>query len=198
MTALPNKNLTAAEYLAIERRAEFKSEFYRGELFAMAGAGRQHNRLKENLIGELFARLKGSRCQTYSSGQRVLVDATGLYTYPDIIILCGPAEADPADRDTLTNPTVIIEVLSLSTERYDRGAKFRNYQQIASLREYVMVAQDEVFVERYVRQSTNSWLRTNFTGDQELALTSVPVQITLADVYAGVEFPESTNPQSPR
>ena len=191
MTALPKTKLTAAEYLAVERKADFKSEFYRGEMFATAGASREHNRVKENLIGELFARLKGSRCQTFSSDQRVLVDATGLFTYPDIVVLCGPGEYDPADRDTLVNPTAIIEVLSPTTKNYDRGAKFRHYQQIPSLREYVMVAQDEAVVERFVRQADESWALVSFVGrEATLAFTSVPVQIPLADVYAGVEFPE--------
>ena len=146
MSALPKPKLTVAEYLARERRAEFKSEFFNGEVFAMAGASRAHNFVKENLIGELFARLKGGPCRTLSSDQRVSVAATGLYAYPDIIILCGPAVSDPADDDTLTNPTVLIEVLSPSTERYDRGAKFRNYQKIPSLLEYVLVAQDEAVI----------------------------------------------------
>ena len=108
MSAVPKRKLTEAEYLAIERAAEFKSEFYNGEMFAMAGASREHNRVKENLVIELGARLKGGPCQTYSSDQRVVVGATGLYTYPDIVILCGPGAYDPADRDTLTNPTAII------------------------------------------------------------------------------------------
>ena len=96
MSAAPKRKLTAAEYLAIERRAEFKSEFVNGEIFAMAGGSREHNRVKENLVGELFARLKGGSCQTFSSDQRVLVETTGLYTYPDVIILCGPGAYDPA------------------------------------------------------------------------------------------------------
>src|SRR4051812_18036295 len=105
MSAVPKPKLTAAEYLAIERQAEFKSEFFQGEMFAMAGASRVHNRVKERLVGLLFSRLEGGPCQTFSSDQRVLVDRTGLYTYPDIVILCGPPEVDPLDPDTLTNPT---------------------------------------------------------------------------------------------
>ena len=192
MSTLPKHKMTAAEYLVIERRAEFKSEFFNGEVFAMAGASREHNRVKENLVGELFARLKGGPCQTYSSDQRVLVEATGLYSYPDVIILCGPGAYDPADRDTLTNPTALIEVLSPSTERYDRGAKFRSYQQVASLIEYVLVAQDEPVCERYVRQADGSWALVSFVGlTATLAFTSVPARISLADVYAGVAFPDS-------
>ncbi len=193
MSAVPKPKMTPGEYLAKERQAEFKSEFYNGEVFAMAGGSREHNRVKVNLVGELFVRLKGGECQTYSSDQRVLVEATGLYTYPDIVIVCGPATYDLLDRDTLTSPVAIIEVLSPSTERYDRGAKFRNYQQIPSMTEYILVAQDEPVCERYVRQSDGSWALVSFVGlTAFLALTSVTVQIPLVDVYSGIVFSDIT------
>ena len=192
MSAAPKPKLTASEYLEIERHAKFKSEFFKGEIFAMARVSREHNMIKENLVGEVGARLKGGPCQTYSSDQRVFVEATGLYTYPDIIILCSPGTYDPADRDTLTNPTAIIEVLSPSTEKYDRGAKFRNYQRIPSLIEYVLVAQDEAVCERFVRQADGSWALVSFVElSATLTFTSVPVHIPLTDVYSGVTFPET-------
>jgi Uma2 family endonuclease len=192
MSAVSKQKLSAAEYLVNERAAERKSEFLHGEVFAMAGASREHNRIKENLAGELYGRLKGSQCQTFSSDQRVLIEATGLYTYPDIVILCGPGVYDPLDRDTLTNPTAIIEVLSDSTERYDRGANFRAYQQIPSIVEYTMVAQDEAVCERYVRQADGSWAVVSFVGlSATLAFTSVQARICLADIYAGVALAES-------
>ncbi len=191
MSAGSKQKMTASEYLVAERQAERKSEFFDGEVFAMAGASLAHNRINVNLIGELFARLKGTKCQTFSNAQRILVEAVGLYTYPDVVILCGPGVYDLADRDTLTNPVAIIEVLSPSTERYDRGAKFRRYQQIPSLIEYVLVAQDEAVCERYVRQADGSWALVSFVGlSDTLALTSVEARIPLADVYAGVVFPE--------
>ena len=195
MSAVRKPKLSVAEYLAQEKRATFKSEFFNGETFAMAGASRPHNRVKENVIGELFGRLKGGPCQTFSSDQRVMVDRTGLYTYPDVVIVCGVVETDPADADTITNPTCIIEVLSPSTERYDRGAKFRNYQQVASLTEYILVAQDEAVVERFVRLESGEWSMASFVGlDAVLAFTSVQVQVPLADLYAGVELPEPPPP----
>jgi Uma2 family endonuclease len=195
MSTSPKPKLTASEYLEIERRAKFRSEFFQGEMFAMAGGSHEHNRVKENLVIELGIRLKGGPCQTYSSDQRVLVEATGLYTYPDIVILCGEGTYDAADRDSLTNPTAIIEVLSPSTEKYDRGSKFRNYQQIPSLIEYVLVAQDEAVCERYVRQENGSWAVISFVGlSANLEFTSVPASIPLVDVYGGVTFPE-TPPQ---
>jgi Uma2 family endonuclease len=195
MSNAPKPRMTAKEYLEIEQDAHFKSEFFQGEMFAMAGASRDHNRVKENLVIEIGGRLKGGPCQTYSSDQRVLVEATGLYTYPDILILCGPGTSDPADPNTLTNPTTIIEVLSPSSEQYDRGAKFRNYQQIPSLAEYILVAQDKAVCERFVRQPDESWALVSFVGlAATLAFTSVPARIPLADIYAGVTLPE-TPPQ---
>ncbi|MFY7950960.1 MAG: Uma2 family endonuclease [Armatimonadaceae bacterium] len=125
MSAVPKRKLTVAEYLAIEKKAEFKSEFFNGEMFAMAGASRQHNRLKDNMVIRIGSQLLGGPCQTFSSDQRVLIDRTGLYCYPDLLIVCGEVETADDDEDTITNPRVVIEVLSPTTERYDRGAKFR-------------------------------------------------------------------------
>ncbi|HEX4610807.1 MAG TPA: Uma2 family endonuclease, partial [Urbifossiella sp.] len=143
MSTAPPRKLTAAEYLAIERAAPFKSEFYAGKMFAMSGASPAHNTIKDNLIVSVGSSLRGSGCRTLSSDQRVRVNATGLYTYPDVLILCGPGEYAAEDPYTLLNPKVIIEVLSDSTEKYDRGAKFRQYKRLPSLMEYVLVAQDE-------------------------------------------------------
>jgi Uma2 family endonuclease len=190
MSAVPKPKLTPAEYLARERTAEFKSEYYRGETFAMAGASRQHNTVKENLIVEVGVRLKGSPCRTWSSDQRVKVSATGLYTYPDIVVVCGKADYDADDEDTLVNPVAIVEVLSPGTESYDRGAKFRQYQQLPSLQEYVLVSQDEPVVERFVRQPDGTWVLTVVTGlTGEVAFATVPARVAMADVYRGIDFP---------
>lgn len=189
MSARPRPKLTAAEYLAIERAAVFKSEFHDGEMFAMAGASREHNGVKENLIVELGSRLRGGPCRTFSSDQRVRVDATGAYTYPDIVLVCGPGEYDPLDRDTVVNPTAIVEVLSPSTEAYDRGGKFRQFRTIPTLRDYVLVSQHEPVVERFTRQPDGVWTLTTFAGtDAILELTCVAVRVPLADVYRGVEL----------
>ena len=195
MSAVPKTKLTAAEYLAIELAAENKNEFYDGEMFAMSGASRDHNCVKDNLIVEIGSRCKGGPCRTFSSDQRVRVDRTGLYTYPDIVILCGQGEYDPLNRDTLLNPTAIIEVLSPSTERYDRGMKFQHYQQIPSLREYVLVSQDQALVERYTRQENGTWVLTVFADPAgEFSLDTGSVRVSLADVYRGVDLP----PMPPR
>lgn len=191
MSAAPKIRLTPDQYLAIERKAAFRSEYYNGEMFAMAGVSREHSRIKENLIGELYAKLKGGPCRSHSSDMRVKVSRTGLYTYPDIVITCGEERYEGVEVDTLLNPQVIIEVLSESTENYVRTKKFRHYKQIESLREYVLVEQDEPVFEQYVRQADGSWTRTDVEGlDREFAFATVPVKAPLADVYAGVTFPE--------
>ncbi len=191
MTALPTRKLTAAEYLAIERDAPFKSEFYAGEMFAMSGASPAHNFIKDNLIVALGNALRGSGCRTLSSDQRVRVSPTGLYTYPDILILCGPGEYATEDDHTLLNPKVVIEVLSDSTRGYDRGAKARQYKRIPSLEEYVLVEQDEPVIDRFVRLPDGGWLETTVEGvDAEFAFATVAVRVRLADVYAGVTFPD--------
>lgn len=192
MTAVPKKKLTEAEYLARERDAEFKSEFYAGEMFAMAGASRQHNDIKENLSVEIGGRLKGGPCRTYSADMRVKVKRTGLYTYPDFLIVCGPPEFEVVQgTDTLLNPQVVFEILSESTERYDRGTKFQHFQKLPSVREYVLVSQDRVRVERFVRQPDETWVLTTFDDPGgEFALATVPVRVPVADIYRGVELPD--------
>ncbi|MFO0851371.1 MAG: Uma2 family endonuclease [Gemmataceae bacterium] len=192
MSAAPKpRKLTVAEYLAIENAAERKSEFYDGEMFLMAGASPDHNAIKDNLIVEIGGRLRGSPCRTYSSDQRVKVDATGLFTYPDIVIVCDRPQFDADDPLALTNPVALVEVLSPGTAGYDRGTKFRHYQQMPSVREVVLVSQDRVFVEVFVRQPDGSW-RLTVADDPagELALSTLPVRVPLADVYRGVKVPD--------
>lgn len=135
-------SLTPAEYLAIDRKAEFKSEYFAGEMFAMSGASFKHNQVVANLIAETAARLKGGPCQIVPSDLRLSVSPTGLYTYPDAMVVCGEPEFIDDHFDTLINPTVIFEVLSDSTESYDRGAKFRHYRSLDSLQAYVLISQD--------------------------------------------------------
>jgi Uma2 family endonuclease len=192
MSSATRQRLTPAEYLAIERAAERKSEFFNGEMFAMAGASVEHNLIKDNSIAELSFKLKGGPCRTLSSDQRILVKKMGPYTYPDIVIVCGQIERDAMDRDSLTNPVAVIKITSPSTEHYDCGAKFRSYQQIPSLKEYILIAQDEPVCERLVRQSDGSWALVSFVGlDATLTFATIHAEIPLADVYAGVEFPQT-------
>lgn len=195
MSAVPKSKLTPAEYLAIERAAEFKSEYLNGEMFAMAGASLRHTRIKDNLARALNDQFEGGPCVAATSDVRVKVSATGLYTYPDVVIICHPPELEDGRRDTLLNPRVIIELLSDSTESYDRGSKFRHYQRIPSLQEYVLVSQTEAVCERFVRQPNETWVLTTVTGmDGELAFATVSARVPLAKIYAGVAFPEVRNP----
>ncbi|MCA9242203.1 MAG: Uma2 family endonuclease, partial [Planctomycetales bacterium] len=157
MSAPSETRLTAEEYLAIERASETKHEFYRGEMFAMAGASHAHVRINTNLIFLLMDRLREQDCEVYGSDMRVKVDVTGLYTYPDLSVTCDSPRFEDESFDILLNPQLIIEVLSPSTEAYDRGKKFEHYQRIESLREYVLVSQEEPTVTRFTRSDDSRW-----------------------------------------
>jgi Uma2 family endonuclease len=189
MSAVPKPLLSPQEYLARERLADFRSEFYRGEIFAMAGGSPRHSLIKTNLVGELRNVLKGRPCTAYDSDLRVRVSATGLYTYPDASVICGKLEFDDEHQDTVLNPTLLAEVLSDSTEAYDRGKKFAHYRQVASLREYLLVAQDSPKLERFARNQDGTWTLTIANGlDQSLDLSSIGVRLSLAEVYDKVDF----------
>ena len=187
MSAIPKSpKISVEEYLALEEKAEFKSEFFDGEMFAMAGATWEHNIVKDNLVGELHPRLKGTPCRTVSSDQRLKVHGSTLYTYPDLMIMCGPVERDPLNKNTILNPIVIIEVLSPGTEAYDRGAKFRRFQKIPSVREIVLASQSEQLIQVFERQADDTWLLRSFDDPAGVfRLTSFPLEIPWADVYRG-------------
>ena len=189
MSTVQKKRYTPSEYLALDRAAEFKSEYLRGEIFAMAGASVQHCRIATNLVARTDEQLRETQCQAFGSDLRVKVSQTGLYTYPDTTIACGELQFEDQTADTLLNPKVIFEVLSESTEAYDRGKKFDHYRQVPSLTEYVLVSQTEPLVERFVRQPDHSWRLTVFKGPQAvLELETIPGRLPLAAVYAKVSF----------
>jgi len=186
-TSIPR--FTPEQYLALERKADFKSEFCNGFIIAMAGGSRDHNVISGNLHGEIRSQLKGRPCDVYTSDMRVRVSPPGPFAYPAVAAVCGEPRFLDGKGDTLLNPTVIIEVLSASTESYDRGDKFMHYRRLESLREYVLVAQDKVLVERYTRQG-DEWLLTEFRQlDQTLQLASISCAVPLREVYARIEFP---------
>ncbi len=191
MSSVKKQRLTSQEYLVRERAADFRSEFYRGEMLAMWGASWEHTLIKDNLAHEAANQLKNGPCRVVTSDLRVKVDATGLYTYPDVIILCAePKFEDAKLPDTLLNPQIVIEVLSESTEKYDRGTKFAHFRQLPSVKEYLLAAQDRPSVERYVRQTDDSWLLTALSDlAQTLRFASIPVEIGLAEIYRGITFP---------
>jgi Uma2 family endonuclease len=197
MTALAKQRLTPAEYLEIERAADYKSEFFAGETFAMAGASPPHVLITSNVTAELNVQLRGRPCRVYSSDLRVKVNDTGLYTYPDVVVVCGDQQFDDEQRDTLLNPTLLVEVLSPSTEGYDRGDKFAHYQRLPSLREYVLIAQDRQRIERYVRQGEGpDWLLT-VASQGAVSLLSIGCELRLADVYDKVDLPEDSARKRP-
>ncbi len=187
------RNGSPEDYLAFEDKSLDKHEFFDGEIFAMAGASRQHNDLNKNLGGEIFPQLKGSTCNTYSSDMRVKVPRTGFYTYPDYVIVCGVPEFETIlGLDTLLNPVVVFEILSRTTEAFDRDLKFQHYKTIPSFREYVLIGQDRVQVLQFVRQQDETWEQTILIRPaEELVLSSVPVRLTLADLYRDVDLANS-------
>jgi Uma2 family endonuclease len=195
MSSIPQRLLTPQEYLAIERKAEFKSEYYAGEMFAMAGATWEHTFIKDNVARHAGNQIADGPCRLLTSDMRVKVDATGLYTYPDIVFVCEKLIFEDNVFDTLLNPRVIVEVLSETTEEYDRGTKLKHYRKVPSIQEVVLIAQDRPLVERYVRQADNGWLLTEFAGlAATFEFSSVPVKIAMTDIYRGVEFSESAAP----
>ena len=189
MSAVPKPTYTFEEYLAREKNALTKSEYYRGQIFAMAGASPRHNMIAVNAVASLRVRLRGSPCRPFHSDQRIRIPASGLATYPDVSIVCGDLQLDAVDRDAIVNPRVICEVLSKSTESYDRGKKFDLYRQLESLQEYVLVAQDEPQVDHYVLQAHGSWLLTVFKGlEAKLEFPSLSIELLLSEIYEDIEF----------
>jgi len=187
MSAEPHLRISLEDYLAAERQAETKSEYLDGEIFAMSGASREHNLIVVNLAASLHAQLKGRRCETYAGDMRVHVPATGLYTYPDLVVVCGEPRFDDSELDTLLNPTLLIEVLSASTEGYDRGKKAAHYRTLDSLREYLLVSQEEIRVELFTRREDGHWLLSEASRPEEtIPLASIGCALHLADVYERV------------
>ena len=192
MSTQPKTFLTPEQYLAIEREAEYKSEYFQGEMFAMAGAGEAHNVLVGNLVAGLHQQFRSRPCRVYSNDMRVRVSATGLYTYPDVVAACGERRFLDERRDTLLNPSLLVEVLSPSTEAYDRGRKFEHYRSIESLREYLLVASDRVHAELYTRQPDGRWLLTSADRlEDSLDLESVGCRLALLDLYEKTDLPGS-------
>lgn len=195
MSLQTRRRFTPEEYLALERRSDTKSEYFAGEIFAMGGASRWHNLIVTNCVRELSLQLKGRPCRVYPSDMRVKVSPTGLYTYPDVVVACGAEQFDDEQKDTLLNPIVLIEVLSESTEAYDRGGKFEQYRKLDSLAEYLLIAQDKPHVEHYVRQANGQWLFSDLSGlGGVVQLPSIECSLALAEVYDKVELGSSSGP----
>lgn len=188
---------TPEEYLALERNAAFRSEFIDGRIVAMTGAQRPHIVIVANLTREIGARLLDGPCEVYPTEMKVKITASGRYVYPDLCVSCDPRFEDGV-TDVLLNPVLIVEVLSDSTESYDRGEKFFHYRQLDSLREYVLLSQKECRVERYVREG-DFWRFTALEDlDASLALTSLEVEIPLRRIYAKALPPGGGAPDAER
>ena len=180
-------SISPERYLEAERRAETKSEYLAGQVFPMTGASLEHNLIVVNLILVIGTQLKGRPCQVLPSDMRLHIPATGLYTYPDVTVVCGTPELEDEHFDTLLNPTVVIEVLSPSTERWDRGRKAEHYRSIPSLQEYLLVSQDAPRIEQYRRHGEREWVLTDAIGTEDrVELASIGCVLALRDVYARV------------
>ena len=184
MSTLPESYLTPEQYLEIERRAETKSEYFNGEMFAMSGARFPHVVITVNASRELGNQLRRSPCRPLSNDMRVRVSPAGLYTYPDISVVCGDPQFLDENLDTLLNPTVIVEVLSESTEAYDRGQKFELYRSLESLSEYLLISSRRISAELFTRQADGRWMLTAKTSlEDTIELQSIGCRLALADLY---------------
>ena len=180
--------LTYDAYLAIERETDTRHELLNGEAWAMAGGTPRHSALKANVVALFRALLHGRPCRPYDSDLKIRVPDTGLATYPDLSVICGPLARDPEDRNAVTNPTLLVEVLSPSTEAWDRGGKFAHAQRLASLNHYVLVDADRASVEHYARQEDGSWRYTRHTAGGAVRFADLGVELAVDDVYA--DLPE--------
>ncbi len=191
MAAQPNATMSVEEYLEFERASETKHEYYGGEVLAMAGASYDHNTIVGNVFATLRTQLRGKPCRVNFSDIRVQIPDSGLFTYPDLTVVCGPPQFRDERRDALLNPKVIIEVLSPSTESHDRGRKFQYYRTIASLDEYVLITQETPRIEHFVRQANDLWLFSEAVGlNATLPLPTIDCTLALAGVYQEVALPE--------
>jgi Uma2 family endonuclease len=188
MSSQPNTFLTPEEYLEIERAAERKSEYFGGEMFAMAGATRRHLLIVTNLVIGLGQSLRDRPCEVYSTDMRHRVTPSGLYTYPDVMVACNKPQFADNRQDTLLNPVVIIEVLSESTRDYDRGRKFQHYRTLPSLKEYLTIAQDEPHVEHWLRHGDGWHLKEFSDPGQAARLDSISCTLTLTEIYNKVDW----------
>ncbi|BDI34307.1 hypothetical protein CCAX7_63580 [Capsulimonas corticalis] len=195
MASLPKTYYTPEQYLEMERRADYKSEYIDGQFHPMPLANEAHNVINVNLAAEIGTQLCGKDARVYISNMRVRVGVHTAFLYPDVVAVCGDRQFDDMQKDTLINPTIIIEVLSPETELKDRGEKFAHYQRLPSLTDYVLISQDKMRIEHYVRQDENHWLLSVITQTQDnLTLQSIDCVLTPAAIYENIEFADSPLP----
>jgi Uma2 family endonuclease len=200
-TASDRRRVSLSDYVTAEQYVASKHEFYQGEIFAMAGASPRHNRIAGNIFARLHQLLEGTRCEPFTSDQRIRIEEVDLSTYPDVSVVCGELQIGTEDVQAITNPRLIVEVLSKSTENYDRGPKFELYQHLDSFAEYVVVYQTEPRIIHYTRQDDGTWNYKLLVGEQEtLRLHSLEGELPLATIYRNVAFGPETGdtPEPPR
>ena len=187
MASLPKTFITPEEYLALDRKAEVKSEYYAGQVIAFAGASKRHNLIVANVLAGIHRQLMDRPCNVYPSDMRVRVSKTGMYAYPDVVVTCGEEQFADDNSDILLNPIVLIEVLSESTANYDRGDKFEHYRRIESLREYILVSQELYRADQYVRQNDTQWLLTEFhRAEDTIKFSSINCELAVKEIYAKI------------
>ena len=192
MSSLTIPSLTPERYLEIERKADHRSEYLNGGMFAMAGASPNHSRIVMNASVQLWPQLRGGSCEVFATDLRLFIKAVSVYTYPDIMVTCGPLEYIDEERDIATNPRFVAEVLSDSTKNYDRGERFRFYRTIPSFSEYLLIAQDSIRAEHHQRRSDGSWIFREFIApDDQIELDSIQCRLGLGALYERVVFGEA-------
>lgn len=186
--SFPN-TISPEEYLELEQKAPYKSEYVSGEIFMMAGGSPNHNRISLNVSGRLGFGLEGKGCEAFNSDQRLYVTRNGLFTYPDVMVVCGQIEFAQKDRDAITNPVVIVEVLSPSTQDYDRGGKFELYRDIDSFREYLLIHQDKVHIEHYHKDDAGRWVLIDIKDiEATLTIQAIDFSIPVRRIYERVDW----------
>ena len=187
--SLAPQRLTRQEYLEFERGSNLRHEYHDGVVYAMSGAKRRHSVVATNVARVLGNQLLDRPCEIYQSDMRVKVSPTGLYTYPDVVTVCGEPRFEDDQDDTLLNPTIVVEVLSASTEAYDRGEKFAHYRRVSSVTDYVLISPDRMRVEHYRRQSDQHWVLSEHSHpDETVELSGIGASLTLHDIYHKVAF----------
>lgn len=192
MPVAVRKYYSEEDFLVLERMSKTKNEYYRGEIFAMSGASYQHNQIATALIGDIVAHLKGKICNIFGSDLRVHTQLKSFYTYPDAVIICGEPSFVDNEFDTIINPTILFEILSPSTEEYDRTIKFEFYKNIPSLKQYVLIDSQKILIEVFTKQDDSSWRTEKYTGPEEMwALDTIDYQAKVKNIYEGVVFKKS-------
>ncbi len=194
MRATKKKILTEKEYLAVERTAEIKSEFFQGEMFGLAGTTVRHNAIVNNVVLRIGSKLKKTNCSFYTLDIKVKIQKSGLYTYPDFMAVCGEPQFIDEEKDVIINPVLIVEVLSPSTEQYDRTTKFSHYRKIETLNEYILIAQESARVEQFVKLKNEQWVYSEYKSlSQSISFHSIQQKLSLNKIYSGIVFDKHTN-----